>query len=240
MSHELRTPLNAVIGFSEIIKNQTFGPVGNTKYREYAEDINHSGQHLLALINDILDLSKVESGIEELYEEDIEVPNLVRSVVRLVRQRAMEGGVELELDICDDLPSLHVDERKFKQILVNLLTNAIKFSEPGGGVTLKAWCRAKSGFVIQVIDNGMGIAPEDIPRALSQFGQVDNDYNRKYEGTGLGLPLSKSLVELHGGSFDLQSKVGVGTTITLRLPARRIRHKSEATCSTGEIEKIAS
>ncbi len=240
MSHELRTPLNAIIGFSEVIKDQIFGSVGNTQYCEYAHDINESGRHLLALINDILDLSKVESGAEELHEEDIEVPDLVGSVVRLVRERAIKGGIALELDIRGDLPLLHADERKFKQILVNLLANAIKFTEPGGGVTLKAWCRVESGFVFQVIDTGLGIAPEDIPKALSQFGQVDSDHNRQHEGTGLGLPLSKSLVELHGGSFDLQSKVGVGTTISIRLPAQRIGGKSEAACSTGKIEKIAS
>ena len=240
MSHELRTPLNAIIGFSEVIKDQSFGPVGNTQYCEYAHDIHDSGRHLLALINDILDLSKVESGAEELYEEEFEVPDLVRSVARLVRERAMKGGIALELDIRDDLPLLHADERKFKQVLVNLLANAIKFTEPGGVITFKAWCRADSGFVFQVIDTGSGIAPEDIPKALSQFGQIDNDHNRQHEGTGLGLPLSKSLVELHGGSFDLQSKVGVGTTITMRLPARRIGGESEATCSTGKIEKIAS
>ncbi len=240
MSHELRTPLNAIIGFAEVIKDQAFGSVGNVKYCDYANDIHDSGRHLLALINDILDLSKVESGAEELYEENIEVPDLVRSAVSLVRQRAMDGRVELELNIRRELPLLHADERKFKQILVNLLTNAIKFTDPGGVVTFKAWYRAESGFVFQVIDTGMGIAPEDIPKALSQFGQVDNALSRQYEGTGLGLPLSKSLVELHGGSFDLQSKVGVGTTITMRLPARRIGGESEATCSTGKIEKIAS
>ena len=240
MSHELRTPLNAIIGFSEIISSEILGPVGSPNYRDYAEDIHHSGQHLLALINDILDLSKVESGAEELYEEKIEIPDLVRSTLRLVKQRAETSGIEIELDIRDDLPLLWADERKLKQILVNLLTNAVKFTGPGGKIVLTAWCRVESGFVFQVIDNGVGIAPEDIPKALSQFGQVDSALNRKHEGTGLGLPLSKSLVELHGGSLDLQSKVGVGTTITIRLPARRIGRKSEATCSTGKIEKIAS
>ena len=161
MSHELRTPLNAIIGFSEIIKEETFGPVGGNKYRGYGEDIYHSGRHLLALINDILDLSKVESGAEELYEEDINLPDLARSIVGLVRQRATKAGVELELDIPGDLPLLYADERKVKQVLVNLLTNAVKFTDSAGKVTLRMCCRADSGFVFRVVDTGMGIAPEE-------------------------------------------------------------------------------
>ncbi len=222
MSHELRTPLNAIIGFSEIIKDETFGPVGSTKYRSYAEDINESGQHLLALINDILDLSKVEAGVDELYEEDIEVQEVIESALRLVRQRGENSGLTLDLEFPDDLPLLHGDERKLKQILVNLLTNAIKFTDAGGKVTLKAWCRADSGFVFQISDTGIGIAADDIPKALSRFGQVDGDLGRQYEGTGLGLPLTKAFVEIHGGCLDLQSQVGVGTTATVRFPAERI------------------
>ncbi len=222
MSHELRTPLNAIIGFSEIIKDETFGPVGSARYRDYANDINDSGQHLLALINDILDLSKVESGADELHEVLVEVPEIIESALRLVRQRADQGGIGLELDLPDDLPLLCADERKLRQILVNLLTNAVKFTDEGGKITMRAWCRTDSGFVFQIADVGIGIAPEDIPKALSQFGQVDSDLNRKYEGTGLGLPLTKALVELHGGCFDLQSQVGVGTTVTLRFPESRV------------------
>ena len=222
MSHELRTPLNAIIGFSEIIGTETFGPIGNVKYRDYARDIHESGQHLLDLINDILDISKVESGMEELYEENVDISVVADSVLRLVRQRAQKHGVKLELELSDESPALRVDVRKLKQILVNLLSNAIKFTKAGGTVTLKGWGRIESGYVFQVIDTGIGIAPEDIPKALSQFGQVDNALNRQHEGTGLGLPLTKSLVELHGGSMDLQSDVGVGTTVTVRFPADRI------------------
>ncbi len=228
MSHELRTPLNAIIGFSDMIKGETFGPVGSVKYRDYANDINTSGLHLLALINDILDLSKVESGTDELDEEDIEVPRLIRSAFTLVRQRAENIALELDLEVPDALPALRADERKLKQILVNLLSNAIKFTETGGKVTLKAWTRATSGHVFQVIDTGIGIAPEDIPKALSMFGQVDGDLNRQYEGTGLGLPLAKGLVELHGGTLDLQSQVNVGTTVTVRFPASRIIRPGQA------------
>ena len=222
MSHELRTPLNAVIGFSEMIKDERLGPVGSPQYRGYASDIYGAGRHLLALINDILDLSKVESGVEELHDDSIEVPEFVQSVMRLVRQRAENSSVKLQLDTRNDLPLLLADERKLKQILVNLLDNAVKFTNAEGQVTLKAWCRPGSGFIFQVSDTGVGITPEDIPRALSQFGQVESYLNRNHDGTGLGLPLSKSLTELHGGSLDLQSQLGVGTTVTVRLPAARI------------------
>ncbi len=222
MSHELRTPLNAILGFSEVMGKATFGPLGNPKYEEYAKDINDSGRHLLALIQDILDLSKIEAGKLELDEEDIDIAKAIRSCLVLVQERAENGGVKLKTDIADGLLALHADKRKLKQILVNLLSNAIKFTPAGGEVTLKAWSRPDSGYVFQVIYTGIGIALADIPTALPQFGQVDADLNRQYEGTGLGLPLTKSLVEMHGGSLDLQSEVGVGTTVTVRFPKERI------------------
>ncbi len=222
MSHELRTPLNAIIGFSEIIKNETFGPVGSTQYREYGGDIHEAGQHLLDLINDILDLSKIEAGGEEMHEGVIEILEIVNSVVTLVKGRAQKGDVRLELDMPDDLPMLYADERKIKQILVNILSNAIKFTKAGGSVTLTIWYRPGSGYVFQTTDTGVGMAIEDIPKALMPFGQIDSGLNRNYEGTGLGLPLTKHLVEMHSGSLDLQSAKGVGTTVTVRLPAERI------------------
>jgi signal transduction histidine kinase len=240
MSHELRTPLNAIIGFSEIIGIETFGPIGSVKYRDYARDIHESGHHLLDLINDILDLSKVESGLDELCEEYTEVPKVIESVLKLVRQRAENADLELELDLSEDMPLLRADERKLKQILLNLLSNAIKFTNAGGTVTLKGWCRIESGYVFQVIDTGIGIALEDIPKALSQFGQVDSVLNRQHEGTGLGLPLTKSLVELHGGSLDLQSNVGVGTTVTVRFPAERVIHSQRETETLGTADRQAS
>ena len=222
MSHELRTPLNAIIGFSEIIGTEVLGPVGNTKYRDYAEDIHNSGQHLLDLINDILDLSKVESGMDELHEEEIEIPEVAHSVLRLVQQRAQKHGVNLELELPGTPLHLRADRRKLKQILVNLLANAIKFTEAGGKVVLTVRCQAGQGYEFQVSDTGIGIAPEDIPKALSQFGQVDSTLGRQHEGTGLGLPLTKALVELHGGSLDLQSQPNVGTTVTVHFPAERV------------------
>ena len=220
MSHELRTPLNAVIGFSEIISSQAFGPVGHEKYSEYAEDIRGAGKHLLDLINDILDLAKVEAGSEELHEENIDIEELSRSVLSLVKGRATQQEVQFELDIQEDLPLVYADLRRLKQILVNLITNSIKFNNPGGKVTLKVW-HSKDGFVFQIIDTGIGMAEENIAKALSRFGQVDRNIHRSQEGTGLGLPLTKALVELHGGSLDLQSRLEVGTTVTVRFPSVR-------------------
>jgi PAS domain S-box-containing protein len=219
MSHELRTPLNAIIGFSELIRGEIFGPLGSPKYLEYVRDINLSGTHLLALINDILDLSKIEAGKVDLYKSAVDVAAAVWSSLHLVGERAEVGGVKLETEIADNLPSLYADERKLKQILINLLSNAVKFTGVGGKVTVRVWSHPNDGYVLQISDTGIGIAPENIPRALAPFQQVDSDLNRQYEGTGLGLALSKSLVELHGGSLDLQSKVGIGTTVAVRFPA---------------------
>ena len=239
MSHELRTPLNAIIGFSEIIKDDMCGAVGAVKYRDYAGDIHESGRHLLGLINDILDLSKVESGVAELQEEVVGIRELVGSVTTMVNGRAGEAGVELEFDPPNDVPALRADERKLKQILVNLLTNAVKFTPAGGKVTLRTWSSAESGYVFQIIDTGIGIALEDIPKALAPFQQIDGALNRQYEGTGLGLPLTKALVEIHGGSLDLQSEVGVGTTVTVRFPAERIEGSPRDTKAVAAADRKA-
>ena len=222
MSHELRTPLNAIIGFSEMIRRETFGPVGSPKYLEYVTDINESGTHLLELINDILDLSKIEAGELELHEQGVDVSRVVRSCLTLVKDRAEAGEIEVKCDSASNLPGLYADERKLKQILINLLSNAIKFTPTGGKVTITSWFNSDDGYVFEISDTGIGIAPEDIPKALTPFRQVDNDMSRKYDGTGLGLPLTAALTELHGGSLDLQSEVGVGTTVTVRFPAERI------------------
>ncbi|NQV60489.1 MAG: sensor histidine kinase, partial [Alphaproteobacteria bacterium] len=159
---------------------------------------------------------------DELHEELINVDAVVQSVISLVHRSAEKGSVDLRVDLQKDLPALSADRRKVLQIFVNLVANAVKFTKPGGKITLKAWCSKESGLVFQVVDTGIGMAPEEIPKAFSKFVQVDNDLNRRYEGTGLGLPLTKGLVELHGGSLDLQSEVGVGTTATVRFPAHRI------------------
>jgi signal transduction histidine kinase len=222
MSHELRTPLNAVIGFSEVMRTEALGPIGSSQYHEYAKDINTSGRHLLSLINDLLDMSKVEAGKEELIEEAGTLESAVAHALRLLSDRIDTKEIATDLQIDQDMPLLWADQRKIKQILTNLLSNATKFTPRGGTITVKGWCRSDSGFVVQVADSGIGIAPEDIPKALSKFGQIDSNLSRDYDGTGLGLPLAKSHVELHGGSFDLQSEKGVGTTVTLRFPASRI------------------
>ena len=222
MSHELRTPLNAIIGFSEMIKGGVDSPERDALYRDYASDIYDSGRHLLGLINDLLDFSKVESGEDELREEAVDIGEVAESVLSLVRRMAQKGEVGLCLDIEQDLPELWADRRKLIQILVNLVANAVKFTGPGDDVTLKAWCSEGSGMVLQIIDQGIGMTPEQIPRAFLKFAQIDNHLNRKFDGTGLGLPLAKSLVELHGGILDLQSKPGVGTTVTVRFPLQRI------------------
>ena len=222
MSHELRTPLNAIIGFSETISREMFGPVGSAKYLEYVKDIYSSGTHLLSLINDILDLSKIEAGEIELHEENVDVSEVIRSTLIMVREQAEEGEVEIEHVIAPNLVALRADERHLKQILVNILSNAIKFTPAKGKVTIRAWYRLESGYVFQIVDTGIGIALDDIPKVLMPFGQVESGPVRKYQGTGLGLPLTKSLVERHGGSMDLQSEVGVGTTVTVRFPAERV------------------
>ena len=223
MSHELRTPLNAIIGFSEIIVQKSLGPVGNPRYHEYAGDILSAGHHLLALINDVLDISKIEADEVELCEENIDFTAAIRSCVSMIKERAQSGGIALMTDSIDDtIPLLRADPRRMKQILINLLSNAIKFTETGGMITIKSRYTPDSGYIFQVIDTGIGIAADDIPKALARFQQIDGRLSREHEGTGLGLPLSKALVELHGGSLDLQSEVGVGTTVTVRFPAERI------------------
>ena len=222
MSHELRTPLNAIIGFSDMIRCETFGPVGSPKYFEYVKDINDSGKHLLELINDVLDLSKIEAGMLELHERNVDVSRVIRSCLTLVKERAKRQGVEIESDVSNEMKALFADERSLKQIFLNLLTNAIKFTPAGGKVTIRIWSHPVDGYMFRFADTGIGIAIEDIPQALAHFGQVESTLNSVQQGTGLGLPLTKSLVELHGGSLDLKSEVGVGTTVTVRFPAERI------------------
>jgi len=222
MSHELRTPLNAIIGFSDLILREIHGSLGNAKHREYLKDINESGLHLLELISDILDLSKIEAGETGLQEENLDVRQVVQSCHALIKERAKSNDVAVELNVSDQLPALYADKRRLKQILLNLLSNAIKFTPAGGKVVLHCWCRSDDGFVFQIVDTGIGIAYEDIPVALSSFGQVDHGtVSGNFEGTGLGLPLTKNLAELHGGSLELESKVGHGTTVTVRFPATR-------------------
>lgn len=222
MSHELRTPLNAIIGFSGLLQQEPFGLLGHEKYREYTTDIHESGEHLLSLINDILDLSKVESGNAELYEEEINFARLVGSIQIIMKHHAAEREIDVLLDLPATLPGVVGDDRKIKQILMNVMSNAIKFTRPGGTVTVAASASPESGFVFQVRDTGIGMAEEDIPAAFSKFRQIDSDLNREFEGTGLGLPLARGLTELHGGAIGVESRLGHGTVVTVRLPAWRI------------------
>ncbi len=221
MSHELRTPLNAVIGFSDVLIGEIFGPLGDARYRDYAHDIRDSGNHLLNLINDVLDVAKIEFGRIELIEESVSLGEVIDSCVRLVRERADAAGVALVTDVPPDLPELRADTRRMKQVLINLLSNAVKFTPSGGRVTISA---ATDGgdLTLAVTDTGIGMAPEDLATALQPFGQIDSRLARKYQGTGLGLPLTKAMVELHGGSLELISAPGQGTTALVRLPAERI------------------
>ncbi len=225
MSHELRTPLNAIIGFSEMIRDGAFGPIDNPKYVEYAEDIHSSGAHLLELINDILDISKIEAGEVKIHEEEIDIVRIARACLQFVAKRARDNGLVLDCDLPDDLPLLFADACKVKQILVNLLSNAVKFTERGGRVSLRIRLRDDRRIEATISDTGIGIAREDIDLVLKPFTQVDSKLARKYEGTGLGLPLCKSLVDLHGGQFVIESDVGVGTTVRVVFPASRTRSR---------------
>lgn len=222
VSHELRTPLNAVIGFSEILTNEMFGPVGDQRYTGYAADIRGSGLHLLSLINDILDLSKIEANSFELVEEELDVPSLVDGTLRLVATKARVGKVSLQPELQPGLPALYADERAFKQIILNLLSNAIKFTPPDGRVSVSASVDDEGDFMITIVDTGIGIADEDQERILKPFTQADSSLARRYEGTGLGLPLTKSLMELHGGRLELESQPNKGTTVRAVFPRDRV------------------
>jgi two-component system cell cycle sensor histidine kinase PleC len=219
VSHELRTPLNAIIGFSEFIKSERSGPIGNDKYGEYIRDIHGSGVHLLSLINDILDYSKAEADKLELEISEVDATKTVRNSMRLVSPRAEDAQVQLIEEIPREHFILKTDAKKIKQVMLNLLSNAVKFTPVGGSVTVSMWQNVvDGGLSIEVRDTGIGIAPKDISRAMAPFGQVDNTLSRKYEGTGLGLPLTRKFVEIMGGTFSIASEVGKGTTITIVFP----------------------
>jgi PAS domain S-box-containing protein len=218
VSHELRTPLNAILGFTEIMQLEMFGPLGAQQYHTYAKDVHDSGQLLLDIINDILDLSKIEAGRMELFPEPVEAKDVFDACLRLVSGRATSNGVVLQSELPPDLPKIRVDPRAVRQMLTNLLTNAVKFTPKGGRVSLSA--RLDGDQVeLTVADTGIGIAAKDIAKVLEPFGQADNPHSRRQQGTGLGLPIVKALVEQSGGGFRLESRLDAGTTVTLRLPA---------------------
>ena len=240
MSHELRTPLNAINGFSDIMQKELFGPIGDARYKEYVSDILFSGQHLLSLINDILDMSKIEAGKMTLNTEELQINDMIEQVARIVRGRADENRLKL---VFEEKPAreIEADPRAVKQILLNLMTNAIKFTPEGGTVSIEVEPKS-AGLIVRVIDTGIGISKEDIDRLAQPFEQIDSQHSRQHEGTGLGLALSKSLVELHGGNFNIQSVLGEGTTVIFTLPSKppEVQEKVAPTAVGSEIAKLAN
>ena len=222
MSHELRTPLNAIIGFSQLMRDRLHGPLAD-KYGEYAAIVGDSATHLLAIINSVLDLAKAESNRLDLSEEDVDLPPLVALSNSMVAQMARASDIQYRVEVGEALPPFYGDAAKLRQILINLLSNAFKFTPPGGKVTLTVAGDRQIGLVFRVEDTGIGIAAEQMPVVLTPFGQVESGLTRRYQGIGLGLPLTKSLIELHGGTMEIASEPGVGTIVTARFPAERFR-----------------
>ena len=223
MSHELRTPLNAVIGFAEMIERGVLGTVGNPRYAGYAADIRASGEHLLSIINEILDLSKIEAGKYTLREGPCDIDRLVHEAVRLSTAQSRLGAASVAVAVAAELPPVVADERALLQMLMNLLSNALKFTPADGQVAVAAALAGDGSVVIEVNDDGIGIDGEDLDLALSPFGQVEGPLQRRHGGTGLGLPLVKSLAELHGGRLSIDSRRGEGTRARIELPPQRVK-----------------
>ncbi len=236
MSHELRTPLNAVIGFSEMMAGEQLGPMQNQSYLDYAEHIRDSGRHLLELINDILDLSKIESGQLELEEEHVDLVATACRAAKMIRGSGLDRHLELSIRQPSQKVCMTADLRMIRQILLNLLTNAVKFTPDGGQVTVSFAEASNGDFEITVADTGIGMTPEELKTAFERFGQVHDPMVREFEGTGLGLPLSRALAEMHGGALTLASTPGKGTRATLRLPeARRAKKADCTTCTSSAV-----
>lgn len=238
MTHELRTPLNSIIGFSEAVLAEKLGPLGDARYRDYIDDILSSGQHLLSLVDDMLDLSKLEAGKRKLNEDEVYLSFMVEAAIRSMAPQAGEADVVIDMKVPTGLPTLWADERALKQILLNLLANAVRFSPKGGTVTVAAGLDGSGRIFLSVADEGPGMSADEIARCLEPFGQVDvpdtaNDDGQgdTYQGTGLGLPIVQSLTAAHGGELEIESETGTepgtnhGTTMTVRLPGRRTIHR---------------
>jgi signal transduction histidine kinase len=221
MSHELRTPLNAIIGFSEIIAHELFGPLGNEKYLDYMKDIHQSSLHLLSIINDVLDMSKIEAGKLELSKEPLNIRHLIGEVIRMMRERADSRGIGLVTKLSGEEVEIWADERAMKQIFLNLLSNAIKFSRDGGEVCIRVISDEPGLAVVEFEDHGIGMNEEELERALQPFGQAKPSTTRNYGGTGLGLPITKGLIEAHGGKLAIESRAGQGTIARISLPTER-------------------
>jgi NO-binding membrane sensor protein with MHYT domain/two-component sensor histidine kinase len=220
MSHELRTPLNAIIGFSEVLQAEMFGPVVNDRYRSYQDDVLRCARHRLTLINDVLDMTKLDAGPFELKEEVVDLKEIIAQCVQQVEPQAAKNSVKL-MSYDKRIPHVRADEKRMRQVLLNLLSNAVKFTPPGGTVSIFSVVH-NGGLDITVDDTGIGMKNKEIPRALERFGQIDSTLARKYEGAGLGLPLAKHLIELHGGALKIESTIGAGTTVTVSLPTERV------------------
>ena len=217
MSHELRTPLNAILGYSEIMHLQMFGELP-ARYHEYSEDIFRAAGHLRAVIDDILDMSRIEAGKHRLALEQGDLATIVRDCVRLVEGRAQDKHLKLEATIAHDVPVTMIDSRAVAQVLLNLLSNAIKFTPPEGHIRVDAFLDGERWIAVSVRDTGIGIAPENLEHAFEPFWQAEHAYSRQHEGAGLGLSISRKLIELHGGRIGIESQPGQGTTVTFRLP----------------------
>jgi signal transduction histidine kinase len=228
ISHELRTPLNAVIGFSQVMRSEMLGPLGSARYREYAAGIEESGLHLLQLIDDIMDVAQIESGVVELREETVSPSDLIEPVARLIRPRADSSRVLLFIEPAVALPDLIVDVRRIKQVLLNLLSNSIKYTPAGGRVELRCRLDPDGSFFFDVSDTGIGIRYEDIDKVLRPLERGESSYTRSHDGPGLGLPIARGLVELHGGRLRLDSIPNHGTHAEIRLPAARVIRTAEA------------
>ena len=226
MSHELRTPLNAILGFSEILKDELMGTHAVPCYKEYADDIHRSGEHLLTLINQVLDHSRVEAGRFQLHETAVPVHHVASDCRSLLSLKLAEGGIEVIENFEPNLPLVHADERAIRQIWLNLISNAIKFTPPEGKIVLSVGRTRAGGVYLSVRDTGPGIPQEEIPRVLSSFGQGSLSYETAQEGAGLGLPIVRGLVELHNGTFELRSAVGIGTEGVAEFPGSRIIHNA--------------
>jgi signal transduction histidine kinase len=221
MSHELRTPLNAILGFSELLEQELFGPLGDARYVEFAGDIHRSGQHLLEIIGNILDIAKVETGHLELQERDFDIAEVMRVSQRLIADMARRRNVVFDARTPKSPVLVNADPTRLRQVLINLLSNAVKFTPEGKSVTLSCG-RQDDWLVLIVADTGIGMEPKDIAEVMKPFHQVDNSFTRQHQGAGLGLPLTQSLVDLHGGEMRLESTRGSGTVVTVRLPGRRV------------------
>jgi PAS domain S-box-containing protein len=234
MSHELRTPLNAIIGFSEVIRDRLVSAaIGQDRHLEYAADINRAGHHLLNIVNDVLDISRLEANKIELHEEEIDIAEAVAAAITMVRQQAERGQVEIKLQLASALPFIWADPLRCRQIFTNLVSNAVKFTPAGGTVVASASVEAGGDLSVSIRDTGIGMTGREIETALEPFGQAEIAMSRRFQGTGLGLPLAKRFIEVHGGSLEIVSAPSVGTTVTVRLPAARLRARPSGAASSA-------